>query len=102
MQWRSQPDNLVMLYKFKSSFTSLEIDSLYGIQTQKNLHLHDQMLGWLRYSAYVEGYVAHFIAFLCFLFAYACAYVASKNQALFLLCYFLELMVCKNNQLLKK
>ena len=33
IQWRSQPDSLVMLCKFKSLslFISLEIDSLYGL-----------------------------------------------------------------------
>ena len=30
-QWRSQPDGLVMLCKFKSSFISLEIDSVYDL-----------------------------------------------------------------------
>ena len=32
-----------------SLFISLEIDSLYGLQTQKKLHLHDQLSGWLRH-----------------------------------------------------
>ena len=40
-QWRSQPDSLVMLWKFKwlSLFISLEIDSLYGLKTQKYISI---------------------------------------------------------------
>ena len=33
---------LAMQIKSLSQFISLEIDSLYGLQTQKILHLHDQ------------------------------------------------------------
>ena len=32
-----------------SLLISLAIDSLYGLQTQKNLHLHGQMSGWFRH-----------------------------------------------------
>ena len=30
--------------------------------------------------AYVNAYVAHFTAFLCFVFCFACAYVACESQ----------------------
>ena len=41
---------IFLLFKFTSLllFIYLEIASLYGLLPQKNLHLHDQMLGWLR------------------------------------------------------
>ena len=44
-----------MLCKFKSLllFISLEIDFLYGLYTQKNLHLHDQMSGRIRHCIHL-------------------------------------------------
>ena len=40
-----------MVNKFTSLsfFISLEIDSLYGYKTHKNLHLHHKMSGWFRF-----------------------------------------------------
>ena len=46
--------------QIKSSlFISLQIDSLYRLSTQKNLHLHDQMSGWLRHCHYVILVTGH-------------------------------------------
>ena len=47
-----------------SLFISLEIDSLYGLQTQKNLHLHDQLSGWLRHCTKLSFKLLHIFAYI--------------------------------------
>ena len=50
-QWRSQPDNLVPLWKFQtlSLFISLEIDCCSQSMITKNLHSGTKSSGWLRH-----------------------------------------------------
>ena len=55
-QWRSQPDNLVMLCKFHIIiiFISLEIDCFHGLWTRKYLHSMTKLSGWLRH--WIRGF----------------------------------------------